>query len=136
VEGTYRGAGAVSVGVAQLDRAQLFSFQFDQAVSQWFRAHVLAGDLTGKARTPGPVEPRAVLAVHPCRDARCGHDSGVREAFEYRGSAEEVIAVRVGDEDGGHVLARRDHPVCQGPRLVRRHERIHQDRVLLTVNER
>jgi len=90
-----QGAGAVSVGVAQLDRAQLFSFQFDQAVSQWFRSHVLAGDLTGKAQTPGPIEPRAVLGIHPCRDARCGHHSGVREAFEYCGSAEEVIAVRV-----------------------------------------
>jgi hypothetical protein len=71
-----QGAGAVSVGVAQLDRAQLFSFQFDQAVSQWFRSHVLARDLAGKAHAPGFVEPRTVLGVHPCPDARCGHDSG------------------------------------------------------------
>ena len=36
----------------------------------------------------------------------------------HAGGAEEVIAVRVGDEDGGHVLARRDHQGRQGPRLV------------------
>ena len=62
---------------------------------------------------------------------------GVREAFEYRGSAEEVISVReVVTKMAVTFSAAATTQSARAPRLVFRHERIHQDRVPLTVNER
>jgi len=98
---------------------------------------VLAGDLAGEAQVPESAEPSwPVLGVHVRHGARRGDDPGIRKAFEHRRGAEEVIAVRVGDEDGGHLLACRGHPAGQSPRLVLRQERIHQNRVPHTVDER
>ena len=103
--GNVQCARAIGVGVAQLDRAELLSFQFEHPVGQRLRGHVPVGDLAGEARAPESAEPSGpVLGVHVRHDARRGDDPGIRKAFEHRRDPEKAIAVRVGHEDGGHVL--------------------------------
>jgi hypothetical protein len=47
-----------------------------------------------------------------------------------------MVTVSVGDIDGDEVLAARDDPIQQSPRLLGGQEGIHENGVALAVNER
>ena len=94
------------------------------------------GDLAGKAGIPEAVEPaRTELRVHVLHHARGGDEPGVREVLKERRGAEEVIAVGVGDEDRGEVLAGGGHPGGQGPGLFDGHQGVDKHRVALAVDQ-
>src|ERR1700681_268138 len=65
-----------------------------------------------------------------CRDRPCA-----RETLQKRCQAKEMIAVAVGDVNGGEVLAARDDPIPQSLRLLRREKGVHENGVALTADE-
>src|ERR1700732_5193606 len=65
-----------------------------------------------------------------CRDRPCP-----RETLQKRGQAKEMIAVPVGDVNGGEVLAARDDPIQQRLRLLRCEKGVHENGVPLTADE-
>src|SRR5260221_13904048 len=65
-----------------------------------------------------------------CRDRPCA-----RETLQKRCQAKEMIAVPVGDVNGGEVLAARDDPIQQSLRLLRREKGVHENGVALTADE-
>lgn len=136
--GRVQGRRAVGVGVAQLDRVQRLAFQFDHvALAERFGDQVGLGELPGESRRPESIEPaRAVLGGHELHHSRRRDEPGVREAFEDGRGAEEVVAMRVSDEDRRHVLAGGNHPVGQGAGFVDGHRQVDQHRVTLAVDQR
>src|SRR5208282_1688909 len=65
-----------------------------------------------------------------CRDRPCA-----RETLQKRCQAKEMIAVPVGDVNGGEVPAARDDPIQQSLRLLRREKGVHENGVTLTADE-
>src|SRR4029077_5109529 len=65
-----------------------------------------------------------------CRDRPCA-----RETLQKRCQAKEMIAVPVGEVNGGWVLAARDDPIQQNLRLLRREKGVHENGVALTADE-
>src|SRR6266436_4332560 len=64
-----------------------------------------------------------------CRDRPCA-----RETLQKRCQAKEMIAVPMGDVNGGEVLAARDDPIQQSLRLLRGEKGVHENGVALTDN--
>jgi hypothetical protein len=64
-----------------------------------------------------------------CDDAR-------PEPFGQYPGGEPVVAVTVGDEDVGQVLALLSDPVPERPRLVERHPRVGEHRLLTPIDQR
>jgi hypothetical protein len=99
-------AGAVGVGVAELDRPQLLPFDLEWPVGERLDDESLIGDLAWEPGLPEAVEPpRATLRRNVLGHVRRRDDPGVGKALQHRGSAEEVITVGVRDEDVGDVRA-------------------------------
>jgi hypothetical protein len=90
MKGNMQGAGAIGVGVAQLDCAELVSFQFEQAVGQRLGCHVLAGE----ARVQNPPNHRGPYWASMCDRPWRGDDPGIGKAFEYLGGQRSSRRVR------------------------------------------
>src|SRR6266403_4517778 len=75
------------------------------------------------------------MLVHGLDDLGRRHRLGARETLEKRCKAKEMVAMSVGDIDLGEVLAARDDPIQQRPRLLGREEGVHENGVAFTVDE-
>src|SRR5258707_11796236 len=75
------------------------------------------------------------MLMHSLDDLGCRDRPGLRETLQKRCQAKEMIAVPVGDVNGGEVLAARDDPIQQSLRLLRREKGVHENGVALTPDE-
>src|SRR6266481_5906568 len=75
------------------------------------------------------------MLMHGLDDVGHRDRSCMREPLQKRCKAKKMIAMSVGDIDPGEVLAARDDPIQQRPRLLGREEGVHENGVALTVDE-
>src|SRR6266478_8514144 len=75
------------------------------------------------------------MLMHGLDDVGHRDRSCMREPLQKRCKAKEMIAMSVGDIDPGEVLATRDDPIQQNPRLLGREEGVHENGVALTVDK-
>ena len=128
--------GVVGVGVADLDGQQPVAFQFDPVDRNGSIVHGTGGNLAGEVDVPHLSAADSALLMHH-RDRAVGRiRDRIGKPLQQKVGAEPVIAVSMGCEDGGQVLAGAFDPVADALHLLVGQRRVDQDGVALAVDQR
>src|ERR1700745_3486740 len=119
--------------MADFNDVEQVPFQLDSVVFRNCRGDSGLGDLARKELVPNKLAHRHI-AVHLVDSAGGGNDFGTESVGE-RAGREPVVAVSVGDEDVGEVLAARLYPVPDGAALVKGERRVDKNSVVITMNQ-